>query len=95
MWTKIIEFINSLNSRGIPIPLFRLNGNPTLTGTMTVISFLTALLGQIGRVTQLLGDVDLTQANYLFLICLGAYLGNKKLSGDGKTVTVEEVNKEN
>lgn len=95
MFEKLKNFIQSLNEKGVPIPLLRLNGYPTLTGTMTFISFNTALLGQIGKVTKFLGDVDLTQANYLFLICLGAYLGNKKLTGDGKTVTVEEVNKEN
>lgn len=91
-WFK--KFANDLNAKGIPLPVFRINDRPTLTGTMTVIAFNTALLGQIGKVTKLLGEVDLTQANYLFLICLGAYLGNKKLTGDGKTVTVDEVGKE-
>ena len=95
MLDKIKQFIMKLNEVGVPIPLIRLNGNPTLTGTMTFLAFNTALLGQLGKVTKLLGDVDLTQANYLFLICLGAYLGNKKLVGDGKSVTVEEINKEN
>lgn len=94
MITAIKNFIDKLNSKGIPLPLLRLNDKPSFTGTMTFISFNTALLGQIGKVTKLIGDVDLTQANYLFLICLGAYLGNKKLTSDGKSVIVEEVNKE-
>lgn len=84
-WAK--KLIAQMNEAGIPLPVFRINGKPTLTGTMTVISFNTALLGQIGKVTKLLGEVDLTQANYLFLICLGAYLGNKKIVGDGKKVS--------
>ena len=94
VFQRLKDFINSLNAKGVPLPLMRLNGYPTLTGTMTVLSFTTALLGQIGKVTKVLGEVDLTQANYLFLICLGAYLGNKKITGDGKSVTIEEPNKE-
>lgn len=89
------SFVRDLNSKGIPIPLVRLKGQATLTGTMAIMSFTTALLGQLGKITQLLGEVDLTQANYLFLICLGAYLGNKKLSSDGKSVVLEEAKKEN
>lgn len=93
---KIKDFINKLNANGIPLPLIRLSGKPTFTGTMTFISFNTALLGQIGKVTKLLGEVDLTQANYLFLICLGAYLG-RKFQGDGKAASLSDstdVNKE-
>lgn len=94
MLNKLKLFLEGLNKKGIPLPLFRIGGVPTLTGTMTVLSFMTALVGQLGRISNFLGNVDLTQANYLFLICLGAYLGNKKLVGDGKSVTLEEINKE-
>jgi hypothetical protein len=78
---KLVKFIGELNERGIPIPLVRLNGYATFTGTMTLLSFLVVLLGSIGKVTKLIGEVDLTQAMYLFGICLGAYLGNKKIVG--------------
>jgi hypothetical protein len=78
-----------LNDFGVAIPLIRLDGKPTFTGTMTFISFNTALLGQIGKVTNFLGPVDLTQANYLFLMCLGAYLG-RKIQGDGKKVDIAQ-----
>src|SRR5690606_13172003 len=71
---KVRNFINAMNERGIPLPMLRINGKATFTGTMTFIAFNTALLGQIGKVTKVIGEVDLTQANYLFLICLGAYL---------------------
>lgn len=94
MLDKLKNMFDCLNKKGIPLPLIRINGAPTFTGTMTFISFNTALLGQIGKVTKLLGEVDLTQANYLFLICLGAYLGNKTINTDGKTVKVEELKKE-
>lgn len=78
-----------LNDKGIPLPLIKINGKPTFTGTLTFISFNTALLGQIGKVANLLGPVDLTQANYLFLICLGAYLG-RRIQDNGKGVDVPE-----
>lgn len=74
---KVRNFINAMNERGIPLPMLRINGKATFTGTMTFIAFNTALLGQIGKVTKVIGEVDLTQANYLFLICLGAYLGRR------------------
>ena len=74
-------FINKLNSAGIPVPLARLNGVPTLTGTMVILSFITALVGQLGKLSKLLGDIDLTQANYLLLICLSAYLGRRIQGG--------------
>jgi uncharacterized membrane protein YfcA len=89
---KIIAFlkksIQKLNEYGVPLPLIRINGYPTFTGTMVFISFNTALLGQIGKVTNLLGAVDLTQANYLFGICLAAYLG-RKLQSNGSTKSLD------
>jgi hypothetical protein len=88
MLEKIKDFIKKLNEYGIPIPLVRINGVPTLTGTMTLLSFLTALLGQIGKVTNFLGPVDLSQANYLFLISLGAYLG-RRLTNTNKNGTID------
>ncbi len=91
--TKVTKFINDLNEKGIPVPLARLGGYPTLTGTMAIMSFTLALLGQIGKITQFIGEVDLTQSNYLFLICLGAYLGNKKLVGMGGA-SIEGLGKE-
>ena len=93
---KITAFIEKLNASGIPLPLIKLNGKPTFTGTMAFISFNTALLGQVGKISKILGEVDLTQANYLFLICLGAYLG-RRFQGDGKTASLTDstdVNKE-
>jgi len=95
---KIKEFVIKLNEIGVPLPMLRdpKTDKASFTMTLTFISFNTALLGQIGKVTKYLGEVDLTQANYLFLICLGAYLG-RKMQNDGanKTVTLEKEEKEN
>jgi len=87
---KIKDFINKMNDAGVPLPMIRINGQSTLTGTLVFISFNTALLGQLGKISKLLGDIDLTQANYLFGICLAAYLGRKmQTNAAAKTIEVE------
>jgi len=87
MFEKLAKFINSLNEKGIPLPLIRLKGQPTFTGTLAFISFNVFTLGSIGKVTKLLGEVDLTQTGYMFGLCLAGYLGNKRLTIDGKNIT--------
>ncbi len=77
-----------MNEAGIPMPMIRVNGQPSITATFAFISFNTALLGQIGKVTKLLGPVDLDAANYLFFGCLAAYLG-RRMTGDGKTINIK------
>jgi hypothetical protein len=86
---KLKSLIAALNEKGVPLPMIRdpRTGISSVTLTMTFISFNTALLGQIGKIANLLGDVDLTQANYLFLMCLGAYLG-RRMQGNGSTKEV-------
>jgi hypothetical protein len=64
------------------------NGQASITATLVFLSFNTALLGQLGKITNLFGSVDLTQANYLFLLSLGAYLG-RKFQSNGTTKSVD------
>lgn len=78
------DFFNKMNEKGIPLPMIRVNGSPSITATFAFISFNTALLGQIGKVTNILGTVDLDAANYLFFGCLFAYLGRRFTAGDKK-----------
>ena len=89
---KLKAFVDSLNEKGVPLPMTRdpNTGRASMTATMTWISFNTALLGQLGKLTNIIGPVDLSQANYLFLMCLGAYLG-RRMQGDSakKTVVIE------
>ena len=82
--TKTKEFVNKMNEYGVPVPMIRVEGKPSITATFAFISFNTALLGQVGKIAGFLGGVDLTQANYLFLMCLGAYLGRRVQSNKGK-----------
>lgn len=90
---KIKDFIKKMNESGVPLPLIRLDGKPTFTGTLTFISFNTALLSQFGKFVDLFKTIDTTQANYLFLICLGSYLG-RRFQGNGKTVTISSDKEE-
>lgn len=85
------NFVNSMNEKGVPLPMVRSDGKASMTATMTWLSFNTALLGQIGKFAGFLGGIDLSQANYLFLMCLGAYLG-RRIQGNGSTKEVKVEN---
>lgn len=84
---KLKDLIIKMNDFGIPLPLLRVDGKASLTATMVFLSFNAALLGQSGKLAGFFGGVDLSSANYLFLIALSAYLG-RKMQSDGKTVTI-------
>lgn len=86
---KLKELFRKMNEQGIPLPMVRVDGKPSITATFAFISFNTALFGQIGKLAKILGPVDLSAANYLFFGCLAAYLG-RRLTGDGKNVTIDK-----
>lgn len=90
---RLRALILKMNELGIPIPVMRdpATGKGSVTLTMTFISFNTALLGQAGKLAGLLGGIDLSQANYLFLMCLGAYLG-RRMQGNSATKEVKMEN---
>lgn len=81
---KLREIFRKMNEYGIPLPMIRVDKKPSITATFAFISFNTALLGQIGKVTKILGNVDLDAANYLFFGCLFAYLGRRITTDNGK-----------
>lgn len=82
MLNKLKTYILKLNRTGIPLPMIQVDGKSSFTATLTFISFNTALIGQVGKISHFLGEVDLTQANYLFLISLGAFLGHRVVTGN-------------
>lgn len=81
---KLKQLFQAMNEKGIPLPMIRVEGRPSITATFAFISFNTALLGQVGKVTNILGGVDLDAANYLFFGCLFAYLGRRMTADKGK-----------
>jgi hypothetical protein len=78
---KLKEIFVYMNEKGIAMPMVKVDGKPSITATFCFISFNTALLGQIGKLSKFLGPVDLDSANYLFFGCLAAYLG-RRMSGN-------------
>ena len=87
MFDKIKEFLDKANSKGIPVPMMRAEGKPSLTATFAFLSFNMSCLGHIGKVTKLIGAVDLQSANYLFFGCLAAYLG-RRMTGDKTKIEI-------
>lgn len=81
---ELKKVFEEMNKKGIPLPMIRVDGKPSITATFAFISFNTALLGQLGKVTNILGGVDLDAANYLFFGCLFAYLGRRITAEKGK-----------
>jgi hypothetical protein len=91
MLDKIKQFITLLNSKGIPLPVLRdpINQAPSVTLTMMFVSFNTVLIGLIGKFSNKLGGIDLTQAIYWFGICAGLYLG-RRMTKTGDTLNIEK-----
>jgi len=91
---KIKEVVRKLNEKGIPLPMLRdpKTGQASVTFTMMVLSFNTALLGQLGKFTQLLGETDMTSAMSLFVATSALYLG-RKFQNNGKEISVENEEK--
>lgn len=85
---KLKQIFRRMNEAGIPLPMIRVDGKPSITATFAFISFNTALFGQFGKFAKLTGTIDLDSANYLFFGCLAAYLG-RRMTSDGKNTTLE------
>ena len=84
MKEKIAEFIKKMNEQGIPLPMIRVDGKPSITATFAFIAFNSALFGQLGKIANIFGTIDLDAANYLFFGCLFAYLGRRMTADKGK-----------
>ncbi len=90
MIERIKKLIQQMNEAGVPLPMIRVDGKASLTATFAFLSFNTALLGQIGKVAGYLQGIDLVNANYLFLMTLGAYLGRRLQDDPKKQPTLQK-----
>lgn len=81
---RIKELIKQMNDSGIYLPLIRIEGRASFTGTLTWISFNFALLTQIGKFAGFLGGVDTNASSYLYFGTLAAHLGRRLVAGDKK-----------
>lgn len=91
---KLREAFRKMNELGLPFPMARdpKTGKASVTLTMMLLSFNTALLGQLGKFTNLLGNVDMTSAMSLFVATSALYLG-RKMQNDNKDVNNKEEEK--
>lgn len=93
MLEKIKELFRKMNEEGIMLPMIRIDGKPSISATMMFLAFNTALLGQIGKFSGVLGGIDLTQANYLFGIAASLYFG-RRVSTNKDNQTIENKEKQ-
>lgn len=93
---KLKELVEKLKSDGVPLIFFRdyATGKPSITFTMTVVSFVLCVLSVIAKIdhSSLFGDIDYSETSNLLIISLGAYIG-RKFQSNGKEVSLEKEDK--
>ena len=93
---KLQLWVDHGNTKGVPLPMVRdpKRARGSLTATFSFLSFNLVLFGTLGKITHVVGEVDLTNALWLFGISLGAYLG-RTISKDEKGIHIgDEVKSE-
>ncbi len=87
---KIKQIVKKMNELGVPLPMLRdpKTGMASVSLTMMVLSFNTALFGQLGKFTKILGDVDMSSAMGLFVATSALYFG-RQIQSNGKNVSSE------
>lgn len=95
-YEKILDIGSKMNSSGVAIPMVRdpKSGRGSVSLTLVFLSFNFVILGLIGKFTKYLGEVDMSNALWLFGICCSLYFG-RKFSKDGNKVEVEAGAPEN
>lgn len=91
---KLKQFIISLNSNGIPVPMITdpKTGKSSVSLTLLFLSSLYVQVGLIGKYSKLLDGIDLNQALNFFLISAGLYFGRNLTTKtvDSQTQTLNE-----
>jgi hypothetical protein len=94
---KIKQLFNWLHEKGIPLPTLRdpKHGQPSASYTMMIASFSVCLAGLVGKISNFLGDVDMSQALMLFAACSTLYFGRQsQINTVAKTIDFSEEKKE-
>ena len=90
---QLKAFFRKLNEAGVPIPLCRdSSGKPSVSFTLVVLSTLFVMLALLNSAAALFKGVDTQSALYWAFGCYSLYFG-RKLSGDGKNITIEAEEK--
>ena len=100
-----LQFVNKMNEHGVPVPMARVNGKASVTGSLVIVSAALCALPiviMVGTVlTKLAGVFTLNEANQAQLInafsaaiqlhiaSLGAYLGRGMQRGSDGKVLID------
>ncbi len=89
---KVKELIFKMNENGIPMPLIRdpAKDGPPISFTFYYVAGWLAIFSIIGKFTKLLGEIDVSGANYLFLTAAAMHLGHKMTSDGKNNITMEK-----
>lgn len=93
MIEKIKNLIRKMNEAGIPLPLVRVDGKPSLSATLVFISFNAWLISVVGKFAGFFGGVDSGQCLQMFLATAGLYWGRKFQSGNSSLETEKKEDK--
>jgi len=85
---QLKAFFRRMNEAGIPVPLFRIEGKPSVSFTLVVISTFFVMMALLNSFANLFKGMDTQSTLYWAISCYSLYFG-RKLSGDGKTLTIE------
>ncbi len=96
MLEKWKNFINSMNSKGIPVPMVRdpKSGSGSVSLTLVFLSFNVWLVSIVGKAAGALGGIDPSQTLNMFLVCAGLYFGRKLSKDSSGNISIEEKPKE-
>lgn len=97
LFEKWKQFVNDMNSKGVPVPMIRdaKSGKGSVSLTLVFISFNVWLVSIIGKAAGALGGMDPSQTLNMFMVCCGLYFGRKfQKDADGK-VSLEQKDKSN
>ncbi len=73
------DFVNKLNSKGIPAPMMRdpKNGRASVSLTLVFISFNFWMISVVGKAAGAFGGIDPQQTFNMVMLCFGLYFGRK------------------
>ena len=72
-WNK---FVNSMNEKGIPVPLFRYKGEGNPAFTLLGISTILVVTGIVGKWAGKLGGIDMNMAMQFFTTSVALFFGH-------------------
>lgn len=91
---QLKELFRRLNEAGIPVPLFRVDGKPSVSFTLVVVSTFFVMMALLNSFAAVFKGMDTQSTLYWAGMCYSLYFG-RKLSGDGKSITIDEKSKDN